>query len=247
MIENIEEFCRKANAEYEKNGRSELFVKYEELVIISKNPFFIEKFYADVDGSDEIALRQVIIDSKDAEANFSFAHRFGDTEDKSHAKVVIASKDLLYNFYFAYNVQDADVAAHNKIIVDSKHPGLNHRFIVEFGGIDSALTRPNAEAIIASKDPEYNYWCAYYGYFADLTPQHLQVVLDSRDENLNYNCAKNIKEADILAHARIFLKKENFKEFFNTLTKLQFDKLCQKSKSGVLTKEDKDLKDFLKN
>ncbi len=75
-------------------------------------------------------------------------------------------------------------------------------------GLKSTNIKKLANAIIARKDPKYNYMFAKDIPGADIRA-HAQAIIESKDSEYNYMFAKDIPGADIKAHAQAIIESKD--------------------------------------
>ena len=69
---NFTSICKHANEEFLKNGKSNLFVSYENLVLNNKRPDENYFFAREVKGADPIAHGKIVLRYGDEEINFLY-------------------------------------------------------------------------------------------------------------------------------------------------------------------------------
>ena len=171
--EQVEELAKKESMLLRKDYSTALFRLLEDFIINKFDVKYRVRFaIKNFPGTNQQLLAQSIIDSNNAEANYTYALKVNGADTKKHGQVIVDSKDVLLNLMYATNVKGADVNAHAKVILESGETFAIYQ-VAQLPGIEDV--RIYGDAILNSDAPKYNYYFARDVKGADIE-KHQKVV-----------------------------------------------------------------------
>ena len=207
MITNrlIRDIIKNANEEFNQNGNSEKFKYLCNKVLTDGSINHIISFASEVNGVDIKSFGLIVASNGNAEQNFKFAKIQG-CDSRLHRDKILQSGDVEYNLRAGKQLKDnyrEEYVNKHGAIVLTGTAYQNLKYITE-NTIETLNRQAHFDAIIKSNNAYINYICARQVKDADILA-HGQVVIDSKDVHANFAFA-SIAGADVKSHLNTILE-----------------------------------------